>query len=134
MTSSPSTRAASASARGALLSDRRRRSSTFLSALPPFPAAREQEAAWERTYARFDARCAERNAAASCDHDTTADVARDMNLLREAVGDPVLNYVGLSYGSGLGATYANLFPATDRPHDPGREPEPGRLDQPRTAT
>ena len=35
-----------------------------------------------------------------------------MNLLREAVGDPVLNYIGLSYGTGLGATYANLFPAT----------------------
>ena len=85
---------------------------TFLSALPPFPGGAEQEAAWERTYARFDARCAERNSRGLLDHDTTADVARDMNLLREAVGDRVLNYVGLSYGSGLGATYANLFPAT----------------------
>ncbi len=35
-----------------------------------------------------------------------------MNLLREAVGAPVLNYLGSSYGTGLGATYANLFPAT----------------------
>jgi pimeloyl-ACP methyl ester carboxylesterase len=35
-----------------------------------------------------------------------------MNLLRQAVGDPVLNYVGLSYGTGLGASYANLFPGT----------------------
>jgi pimeloyl-ACP methyl ester carboxylesterase len=34
-----------------------------------------------------------------------------MNLLREAVGDPVLNYYGPSYGTLLGATYANLFPA-----------------------
>jgi pimeloyl-ACP methyl ester carboxylesterase len=51
-------------------------------------------------------------AAACLDHDTTADVARDMNLLREAVGAPVLNYLGLSYGTGLGTTYANLFPAT----------------------
>jgi pimeloyl-ACP methyl ester carboxylesterase len=42
-------------------------------------------------------------------------VARDMNLLREAVGAQALNYLGVSYGTGLGATYANLFPgATGR--------------------
>jgi pimeloyl-ACP methyl ester carboxylesterase len=34
-----------------------------------------------------------------------------MDLLRQAVGAPVLNYVGESYGTLLGATYANLFPA-----------------------
>ena len=81
----------------------------FFAALPPFPVGAKQDAQWERTYARFDALCAERNGSL-LDHDTTADVARDMNLLRAAVGDPVLNYLGLSYGTGLGATYANLFP------------------------
>jgi pimeloyl-ACP methyl ester carboxylesterase len=35
-----------------------------------------------------------------------------MNLLRQAVGAPELNYIGLSYGTGLGATYANLIPGT----------------------
>jgi len=83
----------------------------FLGGLPAFPVGAGQDAAWERTWARFDARCAERGGSL-LDHDTTADVARDMNLLREAVGAPVLNYIGLSYGTGLGATYANLFPAT----------------------
>lgn len=83
----------------------------FLSALPPFPVGAKQISAWERTYARFDALCAEKNGSL-LDHDTTGDVARDMDLIREAVGDPVLNYIGLSYGTGLGATYANLFPAT----------------------
>jgi pimeloyl-ACP methyl ester carboxylesterase len=78
---------------------------------PVFPVGARQEAAWERTWARFDALCAQRNGSL-LDHDTTADVARDMNLLREAVGAPVLNYLGVSYGTGLGATYANLFPAT----------------------
>ncbi len=82
----------------------------FLAGLPPFPVGARQESAWERRYARFDALCAKRNGSL-LDHDTTADVARDMDLLRQAVGDPVLNYVGLSYGTGLGATYANLFPA-----------------------
>ena len=86
--------------------------SKFLGGLPAvFPVGARQDAAWERTWARFDARCAQRNGSL-LDHDTTADVARDMNLLREAVGAPVLNYLGVSYGTGLGATYANLFPAT----------------------
>ena len=33
-----------------------------------------------------------------------------MDVLRAAVGDPKLTYIGHSYGSHLGATYANLFP------------------------
>ncbi len=78
---------------------------------PVFPVGARQDAARIRIWARFDARCAQRNGSL-LDHDTTADVARDMNLLREAVGAPVLNYLGVSYGTGLGATYANLFPAT----------------------
>ena len=82
-----------------------------LLAFPVFPVGARQEAAFERTWARFDARCAKLNGSL-LDHDTTADVARDMNLLREAVGAPALNYLGLSYGTLLGATYANLFPAT----------------------
>src|SRR6202034_1146835 len=76
-----------------------------------FPVGARQEAARERTWARFDARCAQRNGSL-LDHDTTADAARDMNLLREAAGAPALNYLGVSYGTLLGATYANLFPAT----------------------
>jgi pimeloyl-ACP methyl ester carboxylesterase len=82
----------------------------FLSALPPFPVGARQDATWERTYARFDARCAKTHSPL-LDHDTSADVARDMNLLRAAVGDRVLNYLGVSYGTGLGAIYANLFPS-----------------------
>jgi pimeloyl-ACP methyl ester carboxylesterase len=41
---------------------------------------------------------------------STANVARDMDGLRRAVGDPKLNYLGFSYGTYLGATYASLFP------------------------
>lgn len=43
-------------------------------------------------------------------HYSTANVARDMDLLRQAVGDEKLSYVGYSYGTYLGATYAKLFP------------------------
>ncbi len=82
----------------------------FLSALPLFPVGARQDATWTRTYARFDARCARTNGHL-LDHDTSADVARDLDRLRAAVGDPVLNYLGASYGTGLGAIYANLFPS-----------------------
>jgi pimeloyl-ACP methyl ester carboxylesterase len=82
----------------------------FLSTLPLFPVGAKQDAHWEQTWARFDAQCAKSNGAL-LDHDTSADVARDMNLLRAAVHDPVLNYLGLSYGTGLGAIYANMFPS-----------------------
>jgi pimeloyl-ACP methyl ester carboxylesterase len=41
---------------------------------------------------------------------STAQVARDMDVLRRAVGDKKLTYLGFSYGSYLGEVYANLFP------------------------
>jgi pimeloyl-ACP methyl ester carboxylesterase len=40
----------------------------------------------------------------------TANVARDMDILREAVGDKQLNYMGKSYGTYLGTLYAQFFP------------------------
>jgi pimeloyl-ACP methyl ester carboxylesterase len=43
-------------------------------------------------------------------HDSTADTARDLDYLRRLVGDRKLNYRGLSYGSFIGETYANMFP------------------------
>jgi len=48
------------------------------------------------------------------DHMSTADAARDMDLLRRAFGDAQLNYLGYSYGSVLGQTYANMFPGKVR--------------------
>jgi pimeloyl-ACP methyl ester carboxylesterase len=43
-------------------------------------------------------------------HISTADNARDLDHLRSLVGDKRLSYVGISYGSFLGQTYANMFP------------------------
>lgn len=54
-------------------------------------------------------RCGERNADI-VPHVSTANVARDLDRMRQAVGDDQLNYLGTSYGTYLGATYANLFP------------------------
>ena len=43
-------------------------------------------------------------------HVTTIEAARDMDVLRAALGEAQLNYFGASYGTKLGATYADLFP------------------------
>jgi pimeloyl-ACP methyl ester carboxylesterase len=44
----------------------------------------------------------------------TEQAARDMDAIRAAVGDPKLTYLGYSYGTLLGATYAQLFPRNVR--------------------
>ena len=86
-----------------------------MSILPPFP--------YPDTPAEEDVQRASDDAlAAACaarggdirDHMSTADVARDMDLLREAFGDEALTYLGFSYGSVLGQHYANLFPSRVR--------------------
>ena len=41
---------------------------------------------------------------------STANAARDMDILREALGEEKLHYMGKSYGTYLGALYASLFP------------------------
>lgn len=43
-------------------------------------------------------------------HVTTIEAARDMDVLRAALGEDQLDYLGASYGTKLGATYAELFP------------------------
>ena len=79
--------------------------------LPPmaFPVTPAEETLWRASDQALAAACADRGGAIQ-DHMSTANVARDMDLLRRAVGDDQLNYLGFSYGSYLGVTYANLFP------------------------
>jgi pimeloyl-ACP methyl ester carboxylesterase len=76
---------------------------------PYFPVGRAEVRAWIDAYARFGPICAARNGALLA-HVSTAESAKDLDLLRQAVSDPQLTYYGPSYGTLLGATYANLFP------------------------
>jgi pimeloyl-ACP methyl ester carboxylesterase len=85
-------------------------SAAFLGPWQDFPLGRRQQKAYIDTWAAYGRRCLERNGAL-LEHVSTAETARDLDLLRQAVGDDALNYLGLSYGTLLGATYANLFPA-----------------------
>lgn len=43
-------------------------------------------------------------------HVSTVEAARDMDVLRAALGEDKLDYLGFSYGTRLGATYAELYP------------------------
>lgn len=45
-------------------------------------------------------------------HIDTKSVARDFDMLREMLGQEKFNYLGYSYGTFLGATYAELFPSS----------------------
>ncbi len=48
-------------------------------------------------------------------HVTTRNTARDMDVVRGALGEETISYLGYSYGSYLGEVYAELFPGrTDR--------------------
>ena len=70
----------------------------------------------DRLDMRFDAYC-DGNAGPIVDHMATADVARDLDLLREAVGDDALTFVGYSYGTFLGVTLREHVPR--QPVGPG---------------
>ncbi|WP_223291183.1 alpha/beta hydrolase [Streptomyces avicenniae] len=76
---------------------------------PPETAAELAEA--DAQDAAYIAAC-ERNAGDLLPHVSTANAARDMDVLRHVLGDARLHYFGISYGTQLGAVYAHLFPGT----------------------
>ncbi|MFG3146839.1 alpha/beta hydrolase [Streptomyces sp. NPDC048243] len=61
------------------------------------------------SYKKFAEGCGERSPEL-LRHVSTVEAARDMDILRAVLGDQKLNYVGASYGTFLGATYAGLYP------------------------
>ncbi|MFI6810529.1 alpha/beta hydrolase [Streptomyces luteogriseus] len=68
-------------------------------------------------------------------HVRTTDAARDLDLMRQVLGDDKLHYFGISYGTELGGVYAHLFPKRvgravfDAVVDPTQDPEQGSLGQ-----
>ena len=75
-------------------------------------AFEQRAAAISAQFKQFEASCAANTKPAELlDHVDTVSVARDLDVLRALSGDQKLNYTGFSYGTYLGATYAELFPA-----------------------
>ncbi len=77
------------------------------------PITKAQSRSFSRTTRELARRCDEVSGWL-LPHITTADTARDLDHLRRLVGDQKLTYAGLSYGTMLGQTYANMFPTRVR--------------------
>ncbi|MGW2228189.1 alpha/beta hydrolase [Streptomyces formicae] len=82
----------------------------------------------------FNGAC-EKNSGKTLPHVRTTDAARDMDLMRQVLGDDKLHYFGISYGTELGGVYAHLFPKKvgravfDAVVDPTQTAEEGSLGQ-----
>lgn len=61
----------------------------------------------------YTSQCAEKNAEL-LEHVSSDEVVKDMELIRQALGEGGLNFIGLSYGSKLGALYADKYPQNVR--------------------
>ncbi|WP_245720067.1 alpha/beta hydrolase [Nocardia uniformis] len=85
----------------------------FLGSMPDMPGDPAGEAAFYAGNKELADRCAQL-AGPILEHASTANTARDLELLRRAVGDRQLSYHGISYGTQVGATYANMFPGRVR--------------------
>ena len=81
----------------------------FFGQLPPFPVTAAEITQATDAAGELGQRCRTRNGDL-LDHVSTADVARDLDLLRRAVGDEQLTFAGYSYGGLIGLTYAQLYP------------------------
>ena len=78
--------------------------------IPGTPGSAAWIAAVEHRERRSSARTASTTPAPLLGHVDTISAARDLDLLRAILGDKKLNYLGYSYGTYLGATYAELYP------------------------
>ena len=78
-----------------------------------FPVGQGQMTTWIDDYRRFGDRCERRNGRLLT-HVSTLDTVRDLDLMRRRAGERKLNFVGTSYGTMVGAVYANVFPARVR--------------------
>ncbi|MFF4296493.1 alpha/beta hydrolase [Streptomyces vinaceus] len=91
----------------------------------PSAAYKQRRVAEARAYARG---CAER-AGAALPYYTTLDNVRDLHVLRAALGEEKLSFLGASYGTYLGAVYATLHPGHVRRMvlDSAVDPDPRRI-------
>ncbi|MGW7240056.1 alpha/beta fold hydrolase [Streptomyces sp. NPDC054804] len=87
-------------------SDKDMRSAESIDATPDTAA---EETAYFQDAAAFGKGC-ETASGELIAHVSTTDTARDMDLMRQVLGDTKMHYFGISYGTELGGVYAHLFP------------------------
>ncbi|MCX2731851.1 alpha/beta hydrolase [Saccharopolyspora sp. NFXS83] len=87
----------------------------------------EGTAQTEREVRDYTGKCVQRTGEDVLAHVGTRDVVQDMDVLRSALGDPELTYLGYSYGTRIGSEYAERFPGNvramilDGAIDPGQD-------------
>ena len=82
----------------------------FLYGVSPYESGSAEDLAWSRaSIKKFVDGCA-KNTGPLLGHLDTQSAAKDMDVLRSYLLDDKLDYLGFSYGTMLGATYATLFP------------------------
>ncbi|MFJ4879382.1 alpha/beta hydrolase [Streptomyces sp. NPDC088745] len=92
----------------------------------PVPDSEADKRAQRKLAAEYADGCAEKSGW-MLPHMTTPNTARDLDVIRAALGDKKLNFVGVSYGTYLGAVYGTLFPShvrrmvVDSVVDPSRD-------------
>lgn len=84
------------------------RAEVYVDMTPEGIARSEQDA---KDYAAV---CAERTGVEFLEHVGTFETVRDMDVIRAVLGDDSMNFLGFSYGTRLGSTYAETFPANVR--------------------
>ncbi len=83
-------------------------------ALNPDPSTKKEINADIAGVKNFVSLCRKHTSKVLLENISTANDARDLNLLRMDLGQSKLNYLGFSYGTYLGETYAQMFPHTVR--------------------
>jgi pimeloyl-ACP methyl ester carboxylesterase len=82
----------------------------FLFDIAPYPVGTDAWISYQEDSAADFGQACLKNTGTLLGHVDTVSAARDLDLLRAILGDKRLNYLGYSYGTLLGATYAGLFP------------------------
>ncbi|GGO40367.1 tripeptidyl aminopeptidase [Streptomyces lasiicapitis] len=78
--------------------------------LDPVPDSAADKRAQRKLAAKYADGCKERSGW-MLPHMTTPNTARDLDVIRAALGEKKLNFLGVSYGTYLGAVYATLYPS-----------------------
>jgi pimeloyl-ACP methyl ester carboxylesterase len=77
--------------------------------MDPVPDSEADKLAQRKLAKAYADGCAKRSGAL-LPYLTTPNIARDLDVMRAALGEPKLNYLGVSYGTYIGAVYGTLFP------------------------
>jgi pimeloyl-ACP methyl ester carboxylesterase len=82
----------------------------LVSSAPIFPRNAAEFDAMRKQSAKYGASCAKHTEPGLLQHVDTISAAKDIDAIRAALGEQKINFLGLSYGTYLGQTYARLFP------------------------